>query len=243
LTWFLLPAVLLLLFDAWRADGGSFARVGRALRLAAPALMLAVLPAAARPQPSGDAMAWFKAGDVLQAARLWRRQIAVGDRRPATLFNFGTAMLAADSLDVAAEALERAALGPEPLVRQRALYNLGLAQLRRGLRAEGGDPRALEAAIAAYRALLLQRSDDADAKWNYELALRIQQQQGGGERNDQQSQRQPQQAQRIQPDDSRTMSRQQAEQLLSSAARDEKETQAKRQRGTRQERPPGKKDW
>ncbi|MFI5243915.1 MAG: VWA domain-containing protein [Gemmatimonadales bacterium] len=244
LTWFLLPALLLLLFDSWRADGGSFERVGRVLRLAAPALVMVLHPAAARAQSSSDAMAWFKAGNALQAARIWRSQITDGDKRPVTLFNYGTAMLAADSLDLAAEALERAALSPEAEVRQRALYNLGLAQLRRGLRAEDGDRRPLDAAISAYRALLLQRSDDADAKWNYELALRLQQKQGGGggDRNDQKGQRQPQ-PQRAEPDDSRAMSRQQAEQLLSSAARDEKETQARRQRGTRQEKPPGKKDW
>jgi Ca-activated chloride channel family protein len=244
LTWFLLPALFLLLFDSWRADGGSFERVGRVLRLAAPALVMVLPPAAARAQSSSDAMAWFKSGNALQAARIWRGQIADGDKRPVTLFNYGTAMLAADSLDLAAEALERAALSPEADVRQRALYNLGLAQLRRGLRAENGDRRPLDAAISAYRTLLLQRSDDADAKWNYELALRLQQKQsgGGGDKNDQKGQRQPQ-PQRAEPDDSRAMSRQQAEQLLSSAARDEKETQARRQRGTRQERPPGKKDW
>jgi Ca-activated chloride channel family protein len=214
------------------------------LRLAAPMLLMALLPVAARAQPSGDAMAWFNAGNALQAARIWRRQITDGDKRPVTLFNYGTAMLAADSLDLAAEALERAALSPEADVRQRALYNLGLAHLRRAFRAGDGDRRSLEAAISAYRALLLQRSDDADAKWNYELALRLQQKQGGGggDRNDQKGQRQPQ-PQRAEPDDSRAMSRQQAEQLLSSAARDEKETQARRQRGTRQEKPPGKKDW
>lgn len=244
LTWFLLPAVLLLLLDSWRADGGSLHRLARLLHLAAPALAVIAAPFTLGAQSAGaDAMLAFKAGNAVRAARLWRAQIARGDKRPVTLFNYGTAMLAADSLDVAAEALERAALSPEASLRQRALYNLGLAQLRRGARGEGGDRRPLEAAIAAYRALLLQHSDDVDAKWNYELALRLQRQQsgGGGDRNDQQSQRQP--VPRALPEESMAMSRQQAEQLLSSAARDEKETQANRQRGTRQERPAGRKDW
>src|ERR1017187_284959 len=90
LTWFLLPALLLLLFDSWRADGGSFERVGRVLRLTAPALLMVFLPMAARAQSGGDAMAWFTAGHALQAARIWRRQIAGGDQRPVALFNFGT---------------------------------------------------------------------------------------------------------------------------------------------------------
>ena len=245
LTWFLLPAFLLLLLDAWRSDGGSFARLSRMLRLAMPVLALAMLPVAARAQSAGEAISLFRAGNALRAGRAWRRLIAMGDKRPVTLFNYGTAMLAADSLDAAAEALERAALSPEAAVRQRALYNLGLAHLWRGQRAESGDRRPLEAAISAYRTLLLQRPDDGDAKWNYELALRLQKEQGGGggSRDDKRSQQQQQQAQPQQPDESRAMSRQQAEQLLSSAARDERETQAKRQRGTRQERPPGRKDW
>jgi len=242
-AWFLLPVMLLLLLDAWRADGGSFDRLRGLLRLGAAAFVLAALPGVAQAQSPRDAMASFRAGNPLRAARIWRGEIATGDRRPVTLFNYGTAMLAADSLDAAAEALERAALSPEALVRQRALYNLGLAHLRRGLRADDGDPRSLEGAIAAYRALLLQRPDDADAAWNYELALRLRQQRRGGSRDDQESQRQSQPRERLVVEEAPRMSRQQAEQLLSSAARDEKETQARRQRGTRQERPSGAKDW
>jgi Ca-activated chloride channel family protein len=243
LTWFLLPALLLLMFDAWRADGGSFHLLRRALQLAPPILLLAALPATGRAQSDTDPMALFNAGRFLRAAQLWRRQIADGDKRPVTLFNYGSAMLAADSLEPAAEALERASLSPETAVRERALYNLGLAKLRSGLRSNGGDRGPLDEAIAAYRTLLLQRPDDLDAKWNYELALHARKQQsGGGGGNDKQSP--PQQAQqRPQADDSRSMSKQQAEQLLAAASRDEKESQARRQRGARQERPPGGKDW
>jgi Ca-activated chloride channel family protein len=242
LTWFLLPALLLLMFDAWRADGGSFHRLRRALRLSAPLLLMITVAGRAQAQTDADAIAHFKAGQYLRAAQLWRREIADGDKRPSTLFNYGSAMLAADSLEPAVQALERAALSPGTAIRQRALYNLGLAQLRRGLHADGGDQRPLDESIAAYRTLLLQRPDDADAKWNYELALHARKQQSGGGGGGKQSQ--PQQPQpRPQADESKSMSRQQAEQLLSAAARDERESQSKRQRGTRQERPPGGKDW
>ena len=242
LTWFLLPALLLLVFDAWRADGGSFARVRRMLHLAAPALLLFLGTNSALAQSATDAMAQFRAGNVVRAAQLWRKQIAAGDKRPSTLFNFGSAMLAADSLDVAAEALERASVAPDSGVRRRALYNLGLAQLRRGIRPDAADRRPLEDAIAAYRTLLLQQPDDADAKWNYELALRARKQQSGGGSSDKQNQSEQAQ-QRPLAEESKSMSRQQAEQLLASASRDERESQAKRQRGARQERPPRGKDW
>jgi hypothetical protein len=153
-------------------------------------------------------------------------------------------MLAADSLDTAMEALERAALSPEPETRRRALFNLGLVQLRRGGRLDGDDARrALNASLGAYQALLLQRPEDKDAKWNYELALQQRRRSAGGGQSNQQQQQQPQQAQRQQPDDSRSMTRQQAEQLLAAAARDEKESQARRQRGQRVEKAAGGKDW
>jgi hypothetical protein len=151
-------------------------------------------------------------------------------------------MLAADSLAPAVEALERAAYSPDAATRQKALYNLGLAQLKRGTRADNPDAeRSIASAISAYRTLLLQKPQDAEARWNYELALNVKKKGGGGGSNSQPNQ--PQQSGARQNPDGNSMSKQQAEQLLSSAARDKKETQAKRQKGTRQERPPGGKDW
>ena len=241
LAWLLLPALLLLLFDAWRADGGSFLRLRHALHLTAPVLLLAAASSMLQGQSGDEALAQYNAGRHLRAAQLWRRRIADGDKRLLTLFNYGSALLAADSLDSAAEALERASASPERALRLRALYNLGLAQLRRGMRAESGDQRPLEASIAAYRTLLLEHPDDPDAKWNYELALQTHKKHSGGGGSDSKQQKQPQE--RALADDSQSMSRQQAEQLLSAAARDEKESQAKRQRSTKQERPPGGKDW
>ena len=250
-TWLLLPAVLLLLLDAFRADGATFRRARRWLSFAAPVVvfgplaLLALHAAPAGAQEDRDPMANYRQGRFLRAAQLWRARIAAGDQRTATLYNFGAAMLAADSLDAAVEALEHASLSPDPTVRSLALYNLGLAQLRRGTRIGSSDARALEESITAYRSLLRQKSDDADAKWNYELALRAKRQQsggGGGSRNDRQNES-PQSSPRSQPEDASAMSRQQAEQLLSAASRDERESQAKRQRGARQERPAGGKDW
>ena len=241
--WFLFPALILLLMDSWFADGGRLEDFRRKLRFAAPVVLLAVLGGTAGAQSTLDPMELFRAGLYERAAQRWKDELAAGDKHPSTLYNYGTAMLAADSLDAAAEALERAATVPDASLRERALYNLGLAQLKRGTRQEAPDPRAFSAAISAYRTLLRQAPGDADAKWNYELALRLQKQQkgGGGSNNDNNSQ--PQQQQKSQSDENKSMSRQQAEQLLAAASRDERETQAKRLRGARQDRPPGGKDW
>jgi len=238
-SWFLLPVVILLLLDAWRADGGSLQRLRRALHLAG---LLLVLPATPRPAAAQDPMRLFNEGRYAEAANRWRRAVAQGDRRASLLYNLGTALLAADSLETAEQALERVAFTPDPELRQRALYNLGLVRLRRGLRADGDDrTRALASAIAVYRALLLERPDDVDAKWNFELALREQQSGGGGSRSE--PQQEPLPSPRAPPEEGRPMSPQQAEQLLAAAARDERLSQARRQSGSRAERPPGGRDW
>lgn len=238
-AWFLVPAMLLLLLDAWRTDGGNWHRVRRLLRFAVPAVMLAAFAAPVRAQ---DPHGLYREGRFAEAAARWRQAIARGDQRLATLYDLGTALLAADSLEVAEQALERSAASPESRVRRASLFNLGLARLRRALRADTPDrQQAAEGAIVAYRALLLETPGDADAKWNYELALRVRRQGGGGgSRNDPQSSPRQSLAQR---QEEQPMSRQQAEQLLAAAAREERETQAQKQAGTRAQRPPGGKGW
>lgn len=188
----------------------------------------------------------YKSGRYAEAAREWRRAINRGDQSPLTLYNLGTALLAADSLLPAEEALERASMVPAPQIRRMALYNLGLARLKRALNPEEQDrQRAAESAIAAYRSLLQDRPSDSDAKWNYELALLVRKQgSGGGQREQpQRPQQQQRQQQEQRPDDQRQMSRQQAEQLLSAASRDERDSQARKQANSRVQRPPGGKEW
>ncbi len=238
-AWFLVPAVALLLLDAWRADGGTWPRVRRLLRVAAPSAMLAAI---ATPATAQDPQALFRDGRFAEAAARWRHAIDRGDRRLATLYDLGTALLAADSLETAEQALERSAASPESRVRRASLFNLGLARLRRALRTDAPDrQQAADGAVAAYRALLLETPSDADAKWNYELALRARQQGGGGgSRNDPQSSPRQSAASR---QEEQPMSRQQAEQLLAAAAREERETQARKQAGNRVQRPPGGKGW
>jgi Ca-activated chloride channel family protein len=249
--WLLGLAVLLLFFDAWHADGGRVSarwrrlfarrRVGLAALLAAAAAAV-LAPRAARAQSWSDrGIAEFKAGRTGEAIKWFKEAVGRGERTPRTLYNFGTVLLAADSLDAAIDALERAGFGAAPELRDRALYNLGLAQLLRARKSEGDDRvQSARAALAAYRTLLLAHPKDADARWNYELALKLRQspppQSGaGGERE--------QERQLAQQRDPNGMSQQQAQQLLDAAARDERDTQSRRRRVPQRERPPGGKDW
>lgn len=242
--WFLLPAVLLLALDTLLAE-----RRGRSTRQRAagitPALattLVVLLVACARQSGSATAARAYQAKQYAQAAATYRRLINEGDRSAPTLYNYGTSLLAADSLATAAEVLERAAETKDEEIRYRALFNLGLAHLKRGLalpQQQASEP--LDAALAAYKKVLLLRSADLDAKWNYELALREQQQGGGGGGGGQSDPSPSPQSQAPKP--SGGLAERQAEQLLGSAAREERDVQAKRQKQTRVEPPPGGKDW
>ena len=248
--WLLSIVVLLLLFDAWHADGGRLrarwlpAVLRRRLGGAAVALVagtLALAPRAGQAQSVADrALEEFRAGRTAESVRSFRDAVARGDRSPRTLYNFGTVLLAVDSLDAAVDALERASFGAAPVLRDRALYNLGLAQLHRARKAEGDERSAsVRGALASFRTLLLANSKDEDARWNYELALRMRLSpppSGGGAREDEQSLPQRQR-------DPSGMSQQQAQQLLDAAGRDERDTQSRRRRVPQRDRAPGGKDW
>ena len=243
--WFVLPAVLLLLLDTLLAERrGGRRRAGAAASQSvavAAMLLFMVLGCASSTGPAAAARAYHAKQYNLAAAR-YRAVINGGDRSAATLYNFGTSLLAADSLTQAAEALERASETKDADIRYRALFNLGLAHLKRGLALpEQQATEPLDAALAAYKKVLLLRSDDLDAKWNYELALRKKQQGGGGGGGGESNPSPSPEAQAPKP--SGGLGQRQAEQLLGSAAREERDVQAKRQKQSRVEPPPGGKDW
>ena len=246
--WFVGAALLLLLLDVYIMDGGRFRR--RAPRPAALMALaglvggLAFAPVSLAAQnPLRDAIRDHQAGRLLPAIRAYRAIVADGDRRPIVMYDLGTALLAADSLDAAVDALERAAFATEPELRARSLYNLGLAYLRRGMRTEGEQRQTqLRNARRVLRNVLLQKPGDKDAQWNYELALRAPPQGGGGGGGaPPPPQQQSQQPRNQEPQGQ--MSRQQAEALLDAAGRDERATQARRQRGNRTQSSVGGKDW
>jgi Ca-activated chloride channel family protein len=242
--WFLFPAVLLLVLDTMLGERRGRRKKEPAV-MAPPAVaaaLLLLLLGCANQTGSANAARAYHAKQYPQAAAMYRRLIDGGDRSAHTLYNYGTSLLSADSLKSAAEALERAADTKEEEIRYRALFNLGLAHLETGLAAppqQANEP--LDAALAVYKKVLLLRSDDMDAKWNYELALREQQRGGGGGGGGQSDPSPAPQSQAPRP--SGGLGERQAEQLLGSAAREERDVQAKRQRQTRVDPPPGGKDW
>jgi Ca-activated chloride channel family protein len=248
--WFLLPAVLLLWLDT--ILGGRRGRRRREVAAAetavAASLLLAALAGCGGSQQAVDATAAFKAKDYARASTLFADAIRNGDRSPGALYNYGTALVAADSLAAAAEVLERAVERADPEVRYRGRFNKGLTHLVRGLASDSAAApndsagSQLELALADYKRVLIQRPADLDAKWNYELALEKEKQGGGGGGGGGQSNASEAPAQN-EPKPQPTLAQRQAEQLLGSAEREEREVQSKKQKQNRPEPPPGGKDW
>jgi Ca-activated chloride channel family protein len=173
---------------------------------------------------------------------LFRDAINAGDKRPETMYNLGTALVAGDSVESAAEVLTRLVDDRNDEIRFRSLFNLGLAHLKPGLASPAGqDGGELDSALAVYKQALLMRPADLDAKWNYELALRKKKQGGGGGGGGGGGANKSPKGQTPQPQGG--LGQSQAEQLLGSAAREERDVQSKKQKQNKVEPPPGGKDW
>ncbi|HEX5972636.1 MAG TPA: VWA domain-containing protein [Gemmatimonadaceae bacterium] len=242
--WFLLPAILLLWLDT--VLGGRRGRRKRRAAAAETALAAGIVAAVALSgcasrQQAAEAAAAYAAKDYDRAAALFA-VAAKDDPSPGMMYNFGTALLADDSMAAAVEVLDKAAEKADDETRYRARFNSGLASLIPGLAAKGDSGSAdLDKALASYKRVLLQRPADLDAKWNYELALRKKKQGGGGGGGGQSNSSPSPSSQEPKPQP--TAAQRQAEQLLGSAEREERDVQSRKQKQSRQEPPPGGKDW
>jgi Ca-activated chloride channel homolog len=244
--WFLLPGLLLLLLDTLLSERRGRVRwLPPVAKTAAAAVAFTLVGGCVRVNKNPEGINAFRARDYMGAATRFRRAIEKGDTTGHTTYNYGTSLLNADSLAQASEVLARLADTRDEELRYRTLFNLGLANLEQGLVAQAETrTEKLDAALAAYKKVILMRPDDVDAKWNYELALHEKKGGGGGGgggQSENQSNAPSNNDRNPQPQGG--MGQKQAEQLLGSAAREERDVQAKKQKQNRVEPPPGGKDW
>jgi Ca-activated chloride channel family protein len=239
---FLIPALLLVLLDTVLSTRRGRRRAAPAAATAtALALTLLVTPLALRAETGGDqADKLYQAARYPEAAAAYQREIQEHSDSPRLEYNLGTALMQAGQFEDAIAALERAVTSaPNEDLRYSALYNLGLCYLRQARDAKANEATAAYASSAdAYKRALQLRPDEIAAKWNYELASQEKSKSSGGGGGQQQK---PQQQDKQQQPGS--LDKRQAEQLLSSAQREERDVQAKKQRENQPERPPAGKDW
>lgn len=196
------------------------------------AMLLCSGAEAQRPAPG---LREFAAGDVKAAAR--RLTARLSPTASDTLwYNAGTALVAAGEYAAGTKALAEAARSLDPDLRYRALYNEGVAALKRaGQDSTHRDSLLAEAADHLQQALSLVPASER-AKWNLELAQRRRTPppSGGGG----QAPRQPPPGGQRPPDPSAgggrpsagmpNLSESQAEQILNSVSREELETRNRR---------------
>jgi tetratricopeptide (TPR) repeat protein len=224
----------------------TIARPGPALVAVAGILVAGGAATAQRPAAGDQALA---AGDPAGAAAAFLAEAGRGSARDTAFYNAGTAALEAGRLDVARGALAEAAKSLDPALRYRALYNLGLVGL---LAAEADTTRQeefLDDAVDRLRQALLLEPSSARAKWNLELADRRRPPPpsggggggggtppppGGGGQSEQQREGETRRP---------GLSQSQAEQILNSMERRERETRAEQQRRLQAGSAGGVKDW
>ncbi len=164
-------------------------------------------------------------------------------------YNAGTAQLAAGDFAKARQSLSHAAKSLDPDLRYRALYNSGVAALKQSVAdTSARDSLRSEAAGFLKDALSLSPAS-ARAKWNLELAQRHKPPPtGGGNKNQQpppsggQTPPDPGRNQPPPPKGMPNLSQAQAEQILNSVDREERDTRNRRLGKSRQTAS-GVKDW
>jgi Ca-activated chloride channel family protein len=240
---FLIPALLLVLLDSVLSTRrGRTRRAPAAATATALALALLAMPLTLHAETGDTGDKLYQAARYPEAAAAYQREIQEHSDSPRLEYNLGTALMQAGQLEDAVAALERAATtATSEDLRYNALYNLGLCYLRQGRDAKSSESASAYASSAdAYKRALQLRPNEIAAKWNYELASQEKSKSSGGGANQPQQKQQQQQDKQQQPGN---LDKRQAEQLLSSAQREERDVQAKKQRENQPERPPAGKDW
>ncbi|HET9605373.1 MAG TPA: VWA domain-containing protein [Gemmatimonadales bacterium] len=230
----LLVAAVLLLLQTITRRGASL--------LVLALLLGSTLPLRAqRPSEGARAMAEGRPAD---AASRFLDAASGTIARDTAFYNAGTAALRAGRLDVARRALSQASQSIDPALRYRALYNLGLADLMDARADSANRAKLLGSAIQNLQQALLLEPGSGRAKWNLELAQRMKppepppQSGGGGGGGGGGGQKPPPPA----ASTSAGMSQAQAEQILESMSREERQTREDQQRRM-QSSASGVKDW
>jgi Ca-activated chloride channel family protein len=218
----------------------------RTAALVGLALMVGVTAAEAqRPVPGSQD---YEQGRMREAAVQLTRRLSATSTDTA-YYNAGTALLASGQFDAARKSLDRAAKSLDPDLRYRALYNAGVAALKQAYADSSKRDTLLGAASTYLKDALSLSPSSSRAKWNLELAQRRAPPpppSGGGNKNQPPPPSgaprppDPGQGRPNQPPPDLTQA--QADQILNSVEREERDTRNRRL-GKSRTAGGGVKDW
>ena len=209
--------------------------------LAVLALMVFSGGAVAQRPSSGDRL--LRRGDTAGAIVAYTREAASRPGKDTALFNAGTAALAGRQFGAARQLLAQAAKSLDPDLRFRALYNLGLTDLLEA-RADTGKRAELEPSAAAqFREALLLVPRSREAKWNLELVQQRTPPTSGGGGAAPPPTPQPRSSPTPSPKGGGALSQAEADQILNSVERTERDVRADQARRRRVAQSATGKDW
>jgi len=214
-------------------------RRGPALAGIALAVGLSSTAEAQRPSPGSRLL---RGGDTAAAAVAFAREAARRPSADTALFNAGTSAMARRDFVSARKWLTSASRSLDPGLRFRALYNLGLVALLES-RSDTTKRRELEEEAAQnFRDALLLEPRSRETKWNLELVQdRAPPPSGGGGAAPPTPQ--PQAPATPRPRGTSALSQSEAEQILNSVERTERDVRADQARRRRVAQSAAGKDW
>jgi Ca-activated chloride channel homolog len=230
--WFALAALALLSVQTVLRKGPA---------LAVLALACASGPVLAQRPSAGDRL--LRRGDTAGAAAAFSLEAGRRTGRDTALFNAGTAALAERQFAAARQWLAQASRSLDPDLRFRALYNLGLTALLESRVDSARRSELREEATQYLRDALLLEPKSPEAKWNLELVQTPTPPPsgGGGSSPPPPPTRPPPSAPN--PTPRGTLSQAEAEQILNSVDRTERDVRADQARRRRVAQSSAGKDW
>lgn len=200
--------------------------------------LLLLLPATGSAQPPSKGDRLLQQHDTIGAANAFAKEAARGAAPDTAWFNAGTSALVRAQFKEARQWLGIAARSLDPELRFRALYNLGLVAFHEGIRDSARHDALFAEAATRFRDALLLRPGSFDAKWNLELvqAPPPPPNKGGGGGS---APPNPQPARTA----NTTLAQSDAEQILNTVERAEREVRAEQARRRRLATTRAGKDW
>jgi hypothetical protein len=190
---------------------------------------------------TGDRL--LRRGDTSGAIVAFTREAVGRLAKDTALFNAGTAALAKREFPAARQLLALAAKSLDPELRFRALYNLGLNDLLAS-RADTGKRAELEQSAAEqFREALLLAPRSKEAKWNLELVQQPKPPPSSGGGGSAPPKPQPSAPQLPSPKGTGALSQAEADQILNSVERTERDVRADQSRRRRVAQSSAGKDW